>query len=78
MNTVANNVSTGSSVPASARLTVLEDALEVIRHHYREELEQAVKTCLGVVASLSLKNRDHCLALVLQGKRTPQAVWTSV
>lgn len=45
----------------------LNDVLDTVRLHYREELAQAVKACLGVVASLSLKNRDHCLPLILEG-----------
>jgi hypothetical protein len=45
----------------------LEDVLNTVRFHYREEIAQAVKACLGVVASLSLKNRDHCLPLILEG-----------
>ncbi len=39
----------------------------VVRQHYREELWQAIKTALGVITSLSLKGRDHCLVLVFEG-----------
>jgi hypothetical protein len=43
------------------------DVAAVIRSHYREELCQSVKAALAVVASLSLKRRDHCLVLVFEG-----------
>jgi hypothetical protein len=43
------------------------DVAAVIRSHYREELCQSVKAALAVVASLSLKKRDHCLVLVFVG-----------
>lgn len=43
------------------------DVAAVIRSHYREELCQSVKAALAVIASLSLKKRDHCLVLVFEG-----------
>lgn len=45
----------------------LLDVAGVVRQHFREELWRAIKTALGVIASLSLKGRDHCLVLVFEG-----------
>ena len=66
MNTVADSV---PKVPilAPAHRSDLKDVLDTIRLNYREELAQAVKVSLGVIASLSFKNRDHCLVMVLEG-----------
>jgi hypothetical protein len=45
----------------------LATVTDLIAGHYREELALAVKAGLAVIASLSLKGRDHCLVLVFEG-----------
>ena len=45
----------------------LSEVASVIRKDYREELWLAVKTELAVIASMSLKGRDHCLVLIFEG-----------
>lgn len=57
----AQNQSTDTST------VTLADVAELILQHYRQELCQAIKASLGVVASLSLKKRDHCLVVVFEG-----------
>ena len=47
--------------------SALEAGLALVGSHYRQELCQAIKAALGVIASLSLKGRDHCLVLVFEG-----------
>ena len=57
----AQNQSTDTST------VTLADVADLILQHYRQELCQAIKASLGVVASLSLKKRDHCLVVVFEG-----------
>lgn len=45
----------------------LDDVLAAVREQYSNELAQAVHAGLGVIASLSLKQRDHCLVLIYEG-----------
>jgi len=48
-----------------ATLTDVRTSME--SGQYREELYEAIKVALAVVASLSLKNRDNCLVVVFEG-----------
>ena len=47
--------------------TTLSAIAPAIQDHYRVEIWLGVKAALGVVCSLSLKNRDHCLVLIFEG-----------
>jgi hypothetical protein len=53
--------------PNSITAPSISTIADLIRGHYREEISLAVKTGLAVIASLSLKGRDHCLVLVFEG-----------
>jgi hypothetical protein len=57
----------GSDVTAVPRHAELSNIERKFVQNYRPELWQATRAALGVVGSLSLKNRDHCLALVFVG-----------
>jgi hypothetical protein len=46
---------------------VWSDVEHLVKKHYRGELSDSIKAALAVVASLSLKERDHCLVLVFEG-----------
>lgn len=39
----------------------------VVLKHYGEDIWQAVKVAIAVIASLSLKGRDNCVVLVYEG-----------
>ena len=39
----------------------------VVREHYGEDIWQAIKVAIAVIASLSLKGRDNCVVLVYEG-----------
>lgn len=45
----------------------LSEVGEIVQPHYGEELWQAVKAGIAVIASLSLARRDHCLPLIYEG-----------
>jgi hypothetical protein len=45
----------------------LEAVASVVRKHYDEDIWQAVKIAIAVIASLSLKGRDNCIVLVYEG-----------
>ena len=45
----------------------LDTVGEIVRKHYDEDIWQAVKVGIAVIASLSLKGRDNCVVLVYEG-----------
>jgi hypothetical protein len=45
----------------------LSKVADVVRRHYGETIWQAIKAGIGVVTSMSLKERDHCLVLIYEG-----------
>lgn len=47
--------------------TALEDILADVREQYSDELAGALHAGLGVIASLSLQQRDHCLVMIYEG-----------
>lgn len=57
----------GKTTDTSTTTVTLQDVALLVRQHYREELWQAIKVALGVIASLSLSKRDHCQVLVFEG-----------
>jgi hypothetical protein len=46
---------------------VLDEVLAQVREQYSDELAKAVHAGLGVIASLSLQRRDHCLVMIYEG-----------
>ena len=67
MNIAADSAPSVPHVLAHSDQCSLAKVLATIKHHYREEIALGAKACLGAITSLSLRNRDHCLALVLEG-----------
>jgi len=51
---------------SSEPVITLKDVMTVVEGHY-SGLLQAIKTGIGVIASLSLQRRDNCLALIYEG-----------
>jgi hypothetical protein len=47
--------------------TTLENVAQIVRKHYGEDIWQAVKVAIGIIASLSLKGRDNCVVLIYEG-----------
>src|SRR5215467_14780357 len=47
--------------------STIEDVAAIVRKHYGEDIWQAVRVALAVIASLSLKGRDNCVVLVYEG-----------
>ena len=45
----------------------LDNVREIVVKHYGEDIWQAVKVAIAVIASLSLKGRDNCVVLVYEG-----------
>jgi hypothetical protein len=45
----------------------LEKISQMVQQHFSEEIWRATKIGIGIIASLSLKERDNCLVLVFEG-----------
>lgn len=59
-----DNLMKAAPVAPTATLAVVE---QLIRRHYSPAIAKAVRAGLGAIASLSLRERDHCLVLIYEG-----------